>query len=161
MSFQKLCLSMIVGIVCLGVVASVLVFGLVTLSSMPHNPLTVPRQPIVAVFHFSSPYCGPCQEQRPHYEALRGKHKRCDFHDYNTELNADRPTVDQFHVSRIPAYVVTIDGKEVYRGMSVSELGDYLNRVEDWLDNKSEVDMRSQYEKDHHLRAGEQPANAI
>lgn len=141
-------------------IAALVVCGLWVGAIRPVTPGCIqPAQPMVVapritVIHFTAPWCGPCQQQRPEYERIRQKHNRCEFQ--TADADSDGDVFKENHVSRIPTYIVFDGEAEVYRTTSADDLGH-------WLDQdaaSAEPDQRSQYEKDHHLRPGEQPANS-
>lgn len=140
------------GIAALGIVATLIVslhWGPMA-DSNGQSPLIV-AAPRITVIHFTAPWCGPCREQRPRYERIREQHRRgCSFEEADADSNQD--VFKANNVSRIPAYIVFVDGKEAHRTTSADELGQWLN--------EAEAEPRSQYEKDHHLLPGEQPANS-
>lgn len=159
---RKLLVDLLLGVALLfSAVAALVICGLWLGAIQPGSRgrlLAVPplhdAQPRITVIHFTAPWCGPCREQRPRYDRIQKQHQHgCNFQE--ADADSDKAVFQANHVSRIPAYIVFDGSREAFRTTSVDELGQWLNESEA-LD-----EPRSHYEKDHHLRAGEQPINGI
>jgi thiol-disulfide isomerase/thioredoxin len=82
----------------------------------------------LTVYAFTSPYCTPCQRNKPRVQALANDAKSTDF--LEVDISKTRVLMEKWEIKVVPTYVVFYAGEEVFRTNSIYELENLVREFE-------------------------------